>query len=489
MNALLPIALIIPLIAAAVLLAFKNARAATAFALGAGLIENVVLVTIVWTLHRQGSMAWREYWRGDRLTAVFLLNLVIVFSLVLVYAAGYLRHLPSERFSSPRWFYALLYLFVFTMLGAYLSANLGLLWIMMEATTLASALLVGFYNTKGAVEAGWKYIVVCTVGLALALFGTIVLYLAAVKSGIPAAAALDWASLTELAPRLAASRELVKLAFVFLLVGYGTKIGFVPLHGWLPDAHAEAPTPMSAMLSAGLLNCAMYSLLRFVGIASRATLGTFSHNLLLVFGALSLIVPGLLMLVQRDLKRLLAYSSVEHMGVIAVGVGLGGPLGAFGALLHTFNHSIAKSLLFFSAGSVRENLGTLRMDRITGLAKILPWTTAGLVIGGVAIVGMPPLSLFVSEFAILSESFAQSRYVIGFVFLATLSLVFGGFLTYFMRMSTGEPEAPLSGEAKTTSVSEFAVMGVCVALLVGLGVYMPEAFQSLLRGGAEVLRR
>jgi len=189
------------------------------------------------------------------------------------------------------------------------------------------------------------------------------------------------------------------------------------------------------------------------------------------------------------LKRLLAYSSVEHMGVIAVGVGLGGPLGAFGALLHTFNHSIAKSLLFFSAGSVRENLGTLRMDRITGLAKILPWTTAGLVIGGVAIVGMPPLSLFVSEFAILSESFAQSRYVIGFVFLATLSLVFGGFLTYFMRMSTGEPEAPLSGEAKATSVSEFAVMGVCVALLVGLGVYMPEAFQSLLRGGAEVLRR
>lgn len=486
---LIQLALMIPVLAAAALLAVRNPRWSTPIALGMGAAEDAILLLLVWTVHRHGALNWGTYWRADGLTVVFLLNLMVVFSLVLVYSAGYLRHLPSERFSSPRWFYALMYVFLFTILGAYLSANLGLLWIMMEGTTLASALLVGFYNTEGAIEAGWKYLVVCTVGLALALFGTIVLYLAAVKAGIPAALALDWFALSGLAPKLAASRDLVKLAFVFLLVGYGTKIGLVPLHGWLPDAHAEAPTPMSAMLSAGLLNCAMYALMRYEAIVSRAALGPFSHRLLLVFGGASLIIPGLLMLVQKDLKRLLAYSSVEHMGIMVVGIGLGGPLGLFAVLLHSFNHSIAKSLLFFTAGSVRENVGSLRMDRIRGLARILPWTAAGLVIGGVAIVGLPPFSLFVSEFGILSEAFSQSRYLVAFLFLATLSLVFGAFLIHFMRMITGEPELPAPSPAVHTSRTEFAVMGVCVVLLVCLGLYVPSAFQSLLRGGVEVLQR
>ncbi len=285
-----------------------------------------------------------HYLRADGLTAFFLINIGLIFGLVLVYSVGYLRHIPAGRFSSPRWFYGLVFLFLFTMVAVYLSANLGMLWIFVEATTLASALLVGFYNTEGAVEAGWKYLIVCTVGIAFALFGTIALYLAAVKSGVSPESALDWTALMAAAPKLGAAKDLVKLAFVFVAVGYGTKIGFVPMHSWLPDAHAEAPSPISALLSAVLLNCAMYALLRFDAITSHAIGNGFSHTLLLIFGGLSITVAAFLMVVQRDLKRLLAYSSIEHMGIVAIGVGLGGPLGLFGALLHTFNHSIAKTL-------------------------------------------------------------------------------------------------------------------------------------------------
>src|SRR5581483_5727636 len=383
-----------------------------------GALEIVALAGLVWAAYTQGSVSWGQYLRADGVTAVFLLSLGVIFALVLVYASGYFQHLPPERFSSLRWFYALLFLFLFTMVAAYESANLGLLWIFMEGTTLASALLVGFYETEGAVEAGWKYLVVCTVGLAFALFGTIALYLAAVRSGIEPDAALDWPSLLSAAPQMAAAGSLVKLGFVFLVVGYGTKLGLVPLHSWLPDAHAEAPSPISAMLSAALLNCAMYALLRFDAISTRAVGAGFSHGLLLIFGAVSIVVAGLLMIVQRDLKRLFAYSSVEHMGIIATGVGLGGTLGLYGALLHTFNHSLAKSVLFFAAGNIRENLGTLRMDRMSGVGRMLPFASGTLVLGGLAIVGFPPFALFVSEFAILSEAFLQARHVVVVAFHA-----------------------------------------------------------------------
>ena len=314
------------------------------------------------------------------LTAFFLINIGLTTGLVLIYASGYMQESSEDRFFSPRWFYALVFLFLFTMLGVCLSSNLGLVWIMMEGTTLASALLVGFYNTEGAVEAGWKYLMVCTVGIAFALFGTIVLYLAAVHAGISPTTALDWASLTAAVPRVVLDPHLVKLAFVFVIVGYGTKIGFVPMHSWLPDAHAEAPAPISALLSAVLLNCALYALLRYVAIVSRVVGPAFPHTLLLIFGLLSIVVAGLLILVQRDLKRLLAYSSIEHLGIAAIGFGLGGPLGLYGALLHTFNHSMAKSLLFFGAGNVRQKFGTVRMDRLSGLARALPQTTGILAL-------------------------------------------------------------------------------------------------------------
>jgi len=484
MILLLPLG--IAILGAGVLFCLANPRTATRVALVLSATEIAALGDIAWQVYHHGILTCGNYLRADGLTAFFLVNIGLTSGLVLIYASGYMHEASEDRFFSPRWFYALVFLFLFTMLGVCLSSNLGLLWIMMEGTTLASALLVGFYNTEGAVEAGWKYLVVCTVGIAFALFGTIVLYLAAVRAGISPNTALDWAFLTEAVPRVGLDGHLVKLAFVFVVVGYGTKIGFVPMHSWLPDAHAEAPSPVSALLSAVLLNCALYAVLRYDAIVSRVVGPAFPHTLILIFGLLSIVVAGLLILVQRDLKRLLAYSSIEHLGIAAIGFGLGGPLGLYGALLHTFNHSMAKSLLFFGAGNVRQNFGTVRMDRLSGLARVLPQTTGILALGGLAIVGLPPFSLFISEFAILSEAFSQSRYLVSALFLVTLSIVFGGFLYHFLGMICGEPKH--TPETARLSPSEWIVAGIAVACLLLLGIHIPHLFNNMLQQAVAVVR-
>ena len=478
--------LLVPLAGALFVLMCRKPRLVVQAALTTGALELIAISIAVWNIHTKGVLNAGHYLRADGLTSFFLINLGLISVLVLVYSAGYLRHVPEGRFSSLRWFYGLVLLLLFTMVAVYLSANLGMMWIAVEATTLASALLVGFYNTEGAVEAGWKYLIVCTVGIAFALFGTIALYLAAVKGGVSPESALDWSTLMVAAPGFMGSGELVKLAFVFVAVGYGTKVGFVPMHSWLPDAHAEAPSPISALLSAVLLNCAMYALLRFDAITSRAIGSGFSHTLLLIFGGASIAVASLLMIVQRDLKRLLAYSSIEHMGIVAIGVGLGGALGLYGALLHTFNHSIAKTLLFFTAGNVRENYGTLRMERIRGMARSLPWAGSALILGGLAITGMPPFGLFVSELLILTAAFSAAHYFIAVLMLIAISVVFGALLYHFQQMLTGKPDdAPKQPVLQT---SEFAVMGVCVLCLLVLGVHIPAAFASVLRAAMAVLQ-
>ncbi|MCI0350629.1 MAG: hydrogenase 4 subunit F [Acidobacteriales bacterium] len=493
MTLLMP--LLIPLLSAVVLFVCRHAKRVNAIALALIGVEVLAIGNLVWQVHRQGAISWGAYWRADGLTSFFLVNIAVITALSAVYSTGYLRHTGAGRFSSPGWFYTLVNLFLFTMVGVCLSANLGLLWIMMEATTLASALLVGFYNTEGAIEAGWKYLVVCTVGIAFALFGTIVFYLAAVKAGMSQQAALDWGALLAATGQKQFDPNLLRLAFVFIIVGYGTKVGFVPMHSWLPDAHAEAPTPISAMLSAVLLNCAMYPIMRYDALIARAMGTEFPHKILIFFGVLSILVAGLLILVQRDLKRMLAYSSVEHMGIIAIGLGLGGPLGSFGALLHTLNHSLAKSLMFFGAGNIRHNFGILRMDRVSGVARAVPLTAATLIIGGLAIVGMPPFGLFVSEFAILSEAFSQSRFLVGGVTLFVLSVVFGGFAFHLSRMVAGYPR-PATAEAGVhnnaarphTTQAEAVVMGVAAAALLYLGLNIPQPLVTLLLDAVKVLR-
>ena len=312
------------------------------------------------------------------------------------------------------------------------------------------------------------------------------MYLAAVRSGVPPDSALDWAALMAAAPRFRGAADLVKIAFIFVTVGYGTKIGLVPMHSWLPDAHAEAPSPISAMLSAALLNCALYALLRFDSITSRAIGSVFGHTLLIVFGSLSIVVAAFLMVVQRDLKRLLAYSSIEHMGIIAVGVGLGGVFGLYGALLHAFNHSIAKALLFFTSGNVRENFSTLRMERIRGMARSLPWTSGALVMGSLAIVGLPPFGLFVSEFFILMAAFSTRHYEIAALILISLSVAFGALLYHFQGMLTGESKDRPPHPRLITS--EIAVIGICGVSLLVLGIRVPIVLTNLLHVAMGVLQ-
>ena len=476
--------LLVPLLGALAVFACRNPRTAVRVALAAGALELLALGNVVWKVHAEGVVTWGRFLRADTLTSFFLINTGLIFALVLAYSTGYMRHVPPGRFSSPRWFYGLVFLFLFTMVSVYVSANLGMLWIFVEATTLASALLVGFYNTEGAVEAGWKYLIVCTVGIAFALFGTITLYLAAVRGGVDPANALDWATLMRAAPAWRGARDLVKVAFVFVLVGYGTKVGLVPMHSWLPDAHAEAPSPISALLSAVLLNCAMYALLRFDAITSGAIGTAFPHTLLLIFGTLSVATAALLMIVQRDLKRLLAYSSIEHMGIVAIGIGIGGTFGLYGALLHAFNHSLAKTMLFMAAGNVREHFGTLRMERIRGMAAAMPWTSTGLIVGGLAIVGMPPFGLFVSEFMILTGAFMQARYAVAVVVLIGLSVVFGALLHHFQQMlASGKP----GGAKPRRQLSDFAPMAICAAALLVLGIHVPSFMVELLQKAMAVL--
>src|SRR5215472_3377007 len=485
---LLVLILLTPVVAAAVILMFASQRVATSIAIGAGILEMVGLALTVWRVTATGSLEGR-FLRADTLTAFFLVNVGLVFFVVLLYSASYIRHIPPDRFSSPRWFYALLFLFLCSILAVYLASNLGLLWIMMEATTLASALLVGFYNTEGAIEAGWKYLIVCTVGLAFALFGTIVIYVSAVHAGLKPDIALQWPVLAKAGQMLAGSQALLKLGFIFLVVGYGTKIGLVPMHSWLPDAHAEAPSPVSAMLSAALLNCAVYALMRYDAIITHATGAAFSHRLFIFFGAASVLVAGLLMIVQQDLKRLLAYSSVEHMGIIATGLGLGGFFGLYGALLHTFTHSMAKSLLFFGAGHVRETLGTSKISMLKGLARALPWTSAALVTGLVAIVGLPPFGLFVSEFSILREAFNQKHWLAAIVLLAMLTVVFAAMIFHFFKVLPGSPErSENEDELKDGRGAEFLAMGICAAVLFIFGITVPLPFSHLLQAAMAVLK-
>jgi hydrogenase-4 component F len=483
MVLLLP--LLTPVVIALAVLAFSDGKRATRFALMGGCLEIGLLVNVALRVHRQAEVRLGQYFRADGLTSLFLMTLGFVFFVTLLYSVSYIRHVPKGRFSSPRWFYCLVFLFLFTMLAAYLSENLGLLWIMMEATTLASALLVGFYNTEGAIEAGWKYLVVCTVGIAFALFGTIALYLAAARAGVAPEQGLNWTALIQAAPEIGNRvPSLVKLAFLFVAVGYGTKVGFVPMHSWLPDAHAEAPSPISAMLSAALLNCAMYALLRYDAITVRAVGPQFSHTMLLIFGALSLIGASLLMMVQRDLKRLLAYSSVEHMGMVATGIGIGVPLGVYGALLHSFNHSAAKSLLFFAAGNVRENFGTLKLEKISGMARNMRWTSIFLAVGVLAIIGMPPFSLFISEFAILNAAFLQENHAMVTVVLLAIVIGFGALMFQLQRMLGGEGTLEKRG---MISASEIGAMALCGCVVLALGVHLPSGFVSMIHHAMAVL--
>ena len=386
-------------------------------------VELVSVASSLLTLAAVGYLAYRVYADGtidegllymDILSAYILVLIAFVGLMANLYSVSYLgRDLEEGTISEVklRNFHLFFQMFIFTMVLVGVSDNLGIMWIAIEGTTLASAYLVGFYDTETSVEAAWKYLIICSVGITLALFGTVLLYASSVSFLGEASDALSWSTLMDPAVLANLNVDLLRIAFIFVLVGYGTKAGLAPMHTWLPDAHSQAPTPMSALLSAVLLNCAMYGILRFHLILSGSAVGPeFSSNLLLLFGMLSLVTAAAFIILSKDYKRMLAYSSIEHMGIIAVGFGLGGSLAIMGALFHMLNHALSKTLLFFGAGNVLQRYRTREIAGVRGLAAVMPATAILLTGGTLAIVGCPPFATFLSELMILVGAIDSGRW-------------------------------------------------------------------------------
>jgi hydrogenase-4 component F len=396
-----------------------------------------------------------------------------------LFARPYMRiERDHGRMTPPRMrlFHSTYQLFTFTMLLALTTNNMGLLWVAMEAATLATVLLVAVYRTPASLEAAWKYFILCGVGIAQALFGTILLYLAAERVVGTGSGGLLWTNLDAVRDQL--EPTVIALAFVFLLVGYGTKVGLVPLHNWLPDAHAEGPTPISAVLSGLLLNVALYAVLRCKVLADGALESRLADDLMMGFGLLSVLLAAFFLSRQRDIKRMFAYSSIEHMGLITFAFGMGGPIASFAGLLHMTAHSLVKSAIFFTVGHAAQKAGTQVMDDIRGLARVNPAVGWGLMIGSLAILGMPPFGVFASEFLILTTAMREFPWTTPVLLLA-LGVAFAAVLSKVQPMVFGETTLqPLAHPPALLPV--FVHLGL--ALLVGL--YIPPYLENWYRQAA-----
>ncbi|MFM9968248.1 MAG: hydrogenase 4 subunit F [Burkholderiales bacterium] len=381
---------------------------------------------------------------ADALNIFLVVLTTFVAMTTAIFSRSYLREdLVHGRLSAQRMrlFHGLYQIFIFCMLLVLLTNNMGLLWVATEAATLATVLLVSLYRTPASLEAAWKYFILCSVGIAQALFGTILLYFAAERvlggsAGKLGTDALLWTHLTQISGSL--DPTVMSIAFVFLLVGYGTKVGLVPLHNWLPDAHAEGPTPVSAVLSGLLLNVALYALLRCKVLVDGSLRSDFAGNLLMGFGLLSVLVAAFFLWRQRDIKRLFAYSSIEHMGIATFAFGLGGAVASFAGLLHMTVHSLTKSALFFSAGHAAQSAGTQVIANIRGLLRTSPAIGWGLMLGTIAILGVPPFGVFASEFLILTTAIKTQAWCAALLCIA-LVVAFAAMLAKVQAMVFADP--------------------------------------------------
>lgn len=446
---------------------------------GAALLLVCGTVVLLNTVLSGALLEMNDYVYVDALSAFLIFILVFVAFVAAVYAVGYLRfELKKEAITIKQWhhFYLWFHLFILAMLVVMVFNNLALVWIAIELTTLISALLVAFYRQARALEAAWKYLIIGSLGIAFALFGILFLYATGIDVLGETHSALNWTALHEAAAEL--DPTWVTIAFVFVLVGFGTKAGLAPLHFWLPDAHSEAPSPVSAVLSGVLLNTALYGILRVYLIAN-TTLAGSADKWLLGFGLFSIALMVPFILVQHDFKRMLAYSSVEHMGIISLGIGIGGPLGLYGAMLHMFNHSMVKSLLFMTAGNMSQKFHSKRIDRITGLLKVMPVTGVAFMLGILAIAGAPPFNIFISELTIMLAGFQQGRIGLTSLFILFVLLIFAGMTFYMSRMVFGNSRKRVEpGEISRWSTG--ALFIPLTALLL-LGLYVPPFIDQTLQ--------
>jgi hydrogenase-4 component F len=414
---------------------------------------------------------------------VFLVVLTTFVSLTTaIFSRPYMRIEELHGRLTParlRLYHCMYQWFVFTMLLTLTTNNLGVMWIATEAATLTTVLLVSLYRTPASLEAAWKYFILCGVGIAIALFGTIVLYLASAKvlgAGMPA---LLWSEVLRVRGEL--DPAIVGIAFVFLMVGYGTKVGLAPMHNWLPDAHGEGPTPVSAVLSGLLLNVALYALMRCKVITDGSLGSGFAGSLLMGFGILSVVIGALFLSRQRDIKRLFAYSSIEHMGLITFAFGMGGAVANFAGLLHMTVHSLTKSAIFFAAGHAAQKTGTQRMEDIRGLITVSPTVGWGLMVGTVAILGLPPFGVFASEFLILTSAMRQQPWATP-ILLVALGIAFAAVFRKVQPMVFGDTTA-----ARLPHPPALIPVFVHLLLALVLGLYIPPVLAQWYRDAARLL--
>jgi hydrogenase-4 component F len=425
----------------------------------------------------------------DALAAVHLGVLALVFGSASLFARGYFLHEEQEGAlpaASARRFGALWFGSAAAMASVLANNNLGLMWVGIEATTLLTAFLICLHVSSVSLEAMWKYIVVCSVGVAFAFVGTLLAAASARALGLDPAETLFWTRLRASAPRL--DPGVMKLAFVFLIVGYGTKAGLAPMHSWLPDAHSQAPAPVSALFSGFMINAALYCLMRYLPLVEGATgRSGWGTGMLAVFALASILLSAAFITFQRDGKRLLAYHSIEHMGIIALGLSLPG-IGVFAALWHTLNHSVCKTLAFFSIGRLGQMYGTHDLERLGGAMRRSPLWAVGFFGAILALVGAAPFAIFMSEFQILRAAVRAEAWTTLALFLAGTAVVFVSALRHALGPAWGEETAaPRVIPARPVDV--VLVVGG-LSLLLGLGIWLPEplrdAFQqaAALVGGA-----
>jgi hydrogenase-4 component F len=428
----------------------------------------------VWIGVQQSVVQW-EMFRADSLSA-FMIGIVTFAAAVSgIYSVGYIRLEYAEGDTRrQRLFYALFHVFVFTMLLAVTTDNLGVMWVAIEGTTLSTVYLVNLQENSTGIEAAYKYLIVSSVGIALAFLGTVLMYYAAATQA--GEIGLSWTSLIRGAPLL--NPEVVKLAFLFILIGYGTKAGLAPMHTWLPDAHSEAPAPISALMSGVLLNVGLYALMRFKAVTDITLGADFSSIWLTRFGLLSLAIAAAVLISQRNFKRMLAYSSVEHSGIVALGLGFGGYWGTLGALLHMVNHALSKSMLFILSGNILLKYHTTEIRGVRGLIKTAPWTGAAFLFAMLALIGLPPFGLFISEFIIFRAGFAAHATAYAIAGIALLALVFAGMLGSLNSMLYGEAADRL--QAGDPLRWPLAPLAINMMMLVALGLTLPAGVLGFL---------
>jgi len=493
---LLFVILAIPLAAGATSFAARKRRAMEAINLAGFAALFLLAAALAAKILRAGSVQlWNGFLAADSLSALVVLLTAFVALACSVYAVGYFRE--DERnhvfeanvrgaatISSLRNYYSLTPLFVFAMLLVALANNLGVMWVAIEATTLASVFLISFYGRATSIEAAWKYAMIGGVGLSMALFGTILTYYSAHHVlETETLAGLNWSVLVVNAPLF--DKTTMKLAFILILLGYGTKAGNAPMHTWKPDAYSEAPVPVAAMLAAAVLNCALYGLIRFYVLTTRCLGPEFASQLLIIFGLLSVGVAVPFVLVQKSFRRLLAYSSIDHGGIMILGLAFGGALGALGMLLHLTFHSITKPLLFFCAGNVEQYLKTDLFRRAKGgLIHSMPVSGPIFLMATLAVTGIPPFSLFQSEFTILRAGFGGPLLWPPILLIVLLVVIFIGFLVHIAKLVLGaDPGLP---PADSCPWKKYSLIGLASVVVI-MGFWLPGPLFDLIRNAAQVV--